>query len=138
MSISLNEQNAIKNYFKTQPVVVVYFFGSIATGLENSQSDVDIAVLFDDSVKKETRFQKKLEILGVLTSILRRDDVDVVILNDSPVALKFSAIQPAKIIYEKDTYKKVLFEAKALSDYQDYSYYIRENTMNSLGSISQM
>ena len=38
---------AIADYFKTQPVVKAWVFGSFARGEETPQSDVDILVVYD-------------------------------------------------------------------------------------------
>ena len=46
----MNTKNMIKliaNYFKTQPVLKAWLFGSYARGEETAQSDVDILVVFD-------------------------------------------------------------------------------------------
>ena len=39
----------IIEYFKTQPVVKVWLFGSFARGEENEMSDVDLLIQFDHS-----------------------------------------------------------------------------------------
>ena len=41
--------NAIANYFKTQPVLKAWLFGSFARGEETPISDVDILVVLDNS-----------------------------------------------------------------------------------------
>ena len=43
--------NKIADYFKTQPVLKAWLFGSYARGEENENSDVDILVAFDDNAK---------------------------------------------------------------------------------------
>ena len=42
-------QQTIANYFKTQPVLKAWLFGSFARGEETPLSDVDIIVLLDHS-----------------------------------------------------------------------------------------
>lgn len=39
----------IADYFKTQPVLKVWLFGSFARGEEHKDSDVDLLILFDHS-----------------------------------------------------------------------------------------
>ena len=39
----------IAEYFKTQPVLKAWLFGSYARGEENAKSDADILVAFDDT-----------------------------------------------------------------------------------------
>lgn len=41
----------IADYFKTQPVVRAWLFGSFARGDETSESDVDILVQYDDTAR---------------------------------------------------------------------------------------
>ena len=43
-----NMTKVIANYFKTQPVLKAWLFGSYARGEETPQSDVDILVVFDN------------------------------------------------------------------------------------------
>ena len=40
----------IRNYFKTQPVLKAWLFGSFARGEENYFSDVDLLVEYDENV----------------------------------------------------------------------------------------
>ena len=42
-------QQTIADYFKTQPVLKVWLFGSFARGEESEMSDVDLLVQFDHS-----------------------------------------------------------------------------------------
>ena len=41
----------ISDYFKTQPVLKAWLFGSYARGEENVNSDIDILVTFDNNAK---------------------------------------------------------------------------------------
>ena len=41
---------AIQEYFKSQPVLKVWLFGSYARGEETTDSDVDLLVQFDGSI----------------------------------------------------------------------------------------
>ena len=41
----------IREYFKTQPVLKAWIFGSYARGEETPESDVDILVVYDDKAR---------------------------------------------------------------------------------------
>jgi predicted nucleotidyltransferase len=41
----------IADYFKTQPVVKAWLFGSFARGEETPESDIDILVQYDDAAR---------------------------------------------------------------------------------------
>ena len=55
MSIQIMQQT-LADYFKTQPVVKAWIFGSFARGDENSNSDIDILFIPDRSQKPFTLF----------------------------------------------------------------------------------
>ena len=137
--LSHEDKQKIKDYFAKQPnIEVVYLFGSQSDGKANSLSDIDLAVLFSESTTPDKRFDQKLTIMGELGSILKTNDIDLVDLNSAKIALRFSAIENRDIIFLKNNSARVLFEADTMSRYQDYKYYISENTKNSLASISVM
>ena len=77
----------IKEYFHTQPVEVVYLFGSQTEQETHPTSDVDIAILFQKGLEKNKRFDLKLEYIGQLSRILMTDFLDVVDLQDAPLLL---------------------------------------------------
>lgn len=64
---------------KYPELVFVYLFGSLATGSGGNMSDVDLAVY----VKQQGSFTflRKLQFHGDCCRVLRRNDVDVVVLN---------------------------------------------------------
>jgi hypothetical protein len=66
-------------------VVSAYLFGSRAEGRAHRESDVDVGVLLDRRVypTKRERFEARLKLIGALGSCLKRDDVDLVVLNDA-------------------------------------------------------
>ena len=68
----------IADYFKTQPVLKAWIFGSYARGEETPESDVDIALILKDD--SETRHDQMLDIvvdyeleLGVTLSVVPID-----------------------------------------------------------------
>lgn len=137
--ITLKQKEKIKEYFSHQPVDAVYLFGSQTNDKANKLSDIDFAVLFKPEINQSDRFDLRLEYmskLGVITGF--PDQADVIDLELAPLPLKFSAIHPRHDIYISDKNRKVLFEAETMSGYFDYSYYMRQNTLISLASISKM
>src|SRR3989344_9118118 len=88
--------------FESYPEIkLVYLFGSRATGKAGPLSDYDFAVYIDekDPIK---RFDIRLGLMGKISSKLKRDDVDVAVLNDiKGPELKFNIIKDGIIIFEK-------------------------------------
>lgn len=133
------QKELIERYLKGQRTIdVAYLFGSQTTNKSNNLSDVDIAVLFKQKLSTNTRFSEKLRLMGGLSDILQRNDVEVVDLNSANTPLRFSAIENRSLLTVNSNLERVLFEADTMSRYQDYKYYLDLNTKNSLASISRM
>ena len=89
----------IADYFKTQPVVKAWLFGSFARGEETLESDVDILVEFDREKAKVGLF-KYCAMITDLENLLNRP-VDLV---ENGALLPFAertANRDKKIIYER-------------------------------------
>ena len=121
-----NNIKNLNNIFQLYPQVkLVYFFGSRAENKYGPLSDYDFAVYLDEKDKKK-RFDIRLNIMGKLSSEIKTDAVDVVVLNDvkSP-ELNYSIIKKGKLIYEKEPYK-VAIEPRILNAYFDFMYGLRK------------
>ena len=67
-------------------VISAYLFGSHAAGRAHRESDVDVAVLLSRTAfeSAEARFRERVRLSAWLVGELRRNLVDVVVLNDVP------------------------------------------------------
>jgi len=89
---------AIADYFKTQPIVKAWLFGSFARGEETPLSDVDLLVVYDDKVR--VSLLKHSAMINDLEDLLDRP-VDLV---EDGTLLPFaveSANRDKKLIYER-------------------------------------
>ena len=112
---------------KQKHVKLAYLFGSVAEGKEGKLSDVDIAVFLDESLSKKERFDLQLKLISGLMSILKTDRIDLIVMNDAPLLLKYNIIKHGKIL--KDSIEtRVKVESRILSDYLDMKYYIDRHT----------
>jgi|GEM_PF-341518 len=103
-------------------IIAVYLFGSYAEGKQVSGSDVDLAVLLDVDFPSTRYFEKKLELLSILTSLLKTDEVDLVILNQAPPFLSYRILSRGRLIYEKKDGKsqRVYFQVRTYNLYFDF------------------
>ena len=91
-------QQTIAEYFKTQPVLKAWLFGSFARGEETLLSDVDLLVQYDDKVR--ISLLKHCAIMNDLEELLGRK-VDLVEEGELlPFAVE-SANHDKKLIYER-------------------------------------
>lgn len=111
-----------------------YIFGSYATGKNDKNSDIDIAVL----LREPYDHMLKLYLLGELNTILKRDDIDLVILNSANTVLKHQVIKYGRAVYEENLNAKVEFEVKALDEYMDMEPFRRRQAEIVKMQISDM
>jgi len=118
------EIDEVKAFIKAQENVrVAYLFGSLAKGRASHLSDVDIAVLLDGRLDKQESFDLKLGLINGISSILKTDRLDVVVMNNAPLLLNYNIIREGKILDSKDEGERVMFETHILSRYLDRMYY---------------
>ena len=75
---------------KQKHVKLAYLFGSVAKGNEGKLSDVDLAVFIDESLSKSDRLNLELKLMSEMTSILKTDKVDLTVINNAPLLLKYN------------------------------------------------
>ena len=92
-------QQAIADYFKIQPVLKAWLFGSFARGEETPQSDVDIHFVPDYSGKPFTLFTHGGMLMD-LQELLGRD-VDLVVEGTLRPYAAETANRDKKLIYER-------------------------------------
>ena len=97
MTLDKSKIEAIKNYFKTRPVLKAYLFGSYVRGVADKKSDIDILVDLDYSQKIGLQFiQMKLDLEKLLNS-----EVDLVSSNGMSKYIKPLVDIEKRLIYEK-------------------------------------
>ena len=116
-------------FFKTQEYVeLAYLFGSAAKDKAGVLSDIDIGVYISNRITKAQRDQKRIELIAKLTTILKNNSVDLLIINDTPPVLNFEIIKPNVPILIKDHDLKLDVEQHIMSRYLDRKHH--ENFLN--------
>ncbi|MFZ0613609.1 MAG: nucleotidyltransferase domain-containing protein [Desulfobacterales bacterium] len=99
-------------------VLFAYLFGSLATGVRQPSSDVDIAVYLEGH---ENFSETKLEILESLTDVLQTDEIDLVIFNTASLPLAMNILRKKRIIVDKQPFTRHLVESLTKRKYFDFS-----------------
>ena len=111
---------AVATFLKSRPEVqAAYIFGSVATGRARRDSDIDVGVLVSDKVMRRDPFQYRLELMTDLMSILKRDDVDLILLNEAPPLLAHRVLKNGKLIFERSASARVAFQVRTVNRYLD-------------------
>ena len=98
----------------TPPVLFAYLIGSYGSRDEGPLSDVDIATYLDLDSSADG-LNHKLSLYSELSRALRRNDIDVVLLNICENALLlYSILTESTLIYDTDPEARMLFEQRTL------------------------
>src|SRR5262245_5965289 len=109
---------AIVRYLESKPEVqAAYMFGSVIAGRARRDSDVDVAVLVSEKVMRGDPFRYRLGLMTDLMSILKRDDVDLILLNQAPPLLAHRVLKKGKLIFERSASARVAFQVRTINRY---------------------
>lgn len=123
----------LNDYFsKRNDIIAAYLFGSQARGRIGKLSDIDVAVLLDGDWNKQGMFKTRLEILGELSDLLRREDIDVVILNEAPPLLAHRILKEGKLLHSRTEKKRLDYEVRAILRYLDWKPFLEKYTKEAL------
>lgn len=101
-------------------IIFAYLFGSYAKGELTPLSDIDIAVFLEKGTK-HSYFDLKLSIHADFCRVLKRDDVDVIVLNTiNNFVLLDAIVREGKILFERDRVLREDFEIKTLHQSIDF------------------
>ena len=116
----------LKEYFiEKKGVLVVYLFGS-ASGKSHGwkkRPDLDIAILLDDYTLKDGSLKQQCIFWAELVALLKRDDIDVLILNTAPLILRHEVIKNGLILFEKEPSSRIDFEVSSELKFYDFKPY---------------
>jgi uncharacterized protein len=101
-------------------VAFAYLFGSVAKARAREASDVDVAVYFscEDEGAPADRLDRALDLEGRLESALKRA-VQVVVLNDAPLELRFNVLHHGIPLHARDRAARAHFFVDTGRHYYD-------------------
>jgi len=105
--------------FKQHPVCLAYLFGSQATRRTHPSSDVDVAILLDESLTSDEHFAERLRLLGDLSRIFGTDHVDLMLLNEASPLLAYETLRHGVLLYCADARTRIEFQVRTLRAYED-------------------
>jgi len=131
-------EKELTHYFSSKDnVILAYLFGSTVRGDTGKLSDVDIGVMLDENLSKKDRFDLELKLTGEIAILIKKNKIDLVVLNEAPLLLAYNIIKSG-IILKSDETQRVKFETKILSMYMDEKYYIKRHTEETLKRIAEV
>ncbi len=121
----LSDESLTKIY-RNLEVVAVYLYGSYARGEPSPFSDVDVGVLLAKNVPTEKYLDVELELTDSISRILGHPEVEVRVLNKTPVVFRYEIVRDGCLAYCSDEDVRVEFEASTMVEYFDFKYVLDE------------
>lgn len=132
MNLTRSRLAKLKLLIKGSGATLAFLFGSFASGETNSESDIDIAILFPPSLSARKRADARLKLLTKLSRTLPRE-IDLVVLNDiRSLFLKYVIVSEGLVIFEADRSESADYINNALREYFDFAPFLKEYHRRSL------
>jgi uncharacterized protein len=104
----------------SQNVLFAYLFGSHARGVEVESGDIDIAVFLNEPAV-DFVFDVKIDLYLDLTRALKRNDIDLVMMNRCKnLMLLYGIISDGYVIFDGDPATRIDYEQRLLHQAIDF------------------
>lgn len=101
-------------------VLFAYLFGSVARHSSSLLSDIDIAVFLAPDAK-DAYFDTKLSLYADFCRVLKRNDIDVIVLNSSTnIVLLDEIVRSGFVLFDSDRDLREQFELKVIHSAIDF------------------
>ena len=108
------------------PVAVAYLFGSQARGTARPDSDIDVAVLLDESMPPARQCDVALDAARGLAVESGLGGIEVVVLNSAPLPLRGRILVDRQIVFCRDEARRVDYETRTWSEFFDFQLSMRD------------
>lgn len=132
----------LERYFRqcaVEDIMAVYLFGSRGRGTAARESDVDIGIVLDPARRLDvaSRFDIRVRLTGELIHALQENQVDVVLLNESPPPLAARIIREGICVYSRNRERLREFERDAQLRAGDLLPFLRRMRQAQLERLSR-
>jgi len=110
----------IGDMLESSDVLVGYLYGSYARNQQTSLSDLDIAILLAQNSSALERSHLSLKLSHAIAEAMNGVDVDLRVLNDTPLEYRYNVIHDGIVIYSRDDGQRLEFESRSLMEYFDF------------------
>lgn len=116
--------SALQQYFQTrEKIVAVYLYGSHGRGTNNRLSDIDLAIMLEQTDSSTSKFH--LDLIGIVSQLLQTDNLDVQILSPQTAPAIAISMLKGQLVYCKNVQEKNIITAQILSRYQDFQPFLQ-------------
>jgi predicted nucleotidyltransferase len=118
-------ENQVKKFFENEnDIIAVYLFGSYASGRVRSNSDIDLAILFDS--RNRPAINRRLDKYMINLSRILRKDIHLTAMDFASEGLLEQIFKRGKCIIVNDTKIMAYFKMIAYSKIAGFHYHRRK------------
>lgn len=119
-----------------EPVAFAYLFGSHAEGTPTPRSDIDVAVHLTDGAEVDT-LAVRLHLAGVLEQAIGAGPVEVVVLDEAPLALAGRVREHGAVFYSRDDVARVRWDSLTARMYHDFRIHETRSARERLARLAE-
>ena len=132
--MSVNLPLILETLQQKDKVSAAWVFGSVATGKDRPDSDIDIAILFIEGLDKQARFNLRLDIAAELSGLTGRE-VDVIDMQASPLFLQHQVRRFGYLLLENDHAYRVDYDVKSRRQYLDFAPRLKKRNRQIINKV---
>ena len=96
-------QPVLHRFFaEEEKVLLAFLFGSYARGRAGTHSDVDLGVLVGHDTDLDDPYRLQSELQRGVGKTLHRYDVDLILLNEAPLTLRYQVVRYGQVLFERE------------------------------------
>lgn len=141
MKMISNIIEKLKEFTIPDGIIALYLYGSFIKGRLREDSDIDIAVLTEHSLKPEERLTLISELEALFSKIFKSSgfsqDINIMDMRAryASVELLYRIVREGQCIYERSHEERLEFENMVKSEYFDFYPFLRELRKKRYGRI---
>ena len=105
-------------------IIFAYLFGGLAKGDIHPLTDIDLAVYLKYTNELAAY---KLQLFNKITDVIGTSEMDLIILNTSPISLTGRILQKREVLVDKEPFSRHAFESLKLREFFDFK--IKEDSL---------
>jgi predicted nucleotidyltransferase len=117
VDIRLRLDGIKKILIEDENIIFVYLFGGLAKGDIHPLTDIDLAVYLKYTNELAAY---KLQLFDKITDVIGTSEMDLIILNTSPISLTGRILQSREVLVDKEPFSRHVFESLNLREFFDF------------------
>jgi predicted nucleotidyltransferase len=113
-------RSVLPELLQGRPVALAYLYGSAARGQTTPFSDVDVALVLNQSLSREEQFRLELSLQAEIEEACSLPEADVRVIDQAPLTVQGLVVTQGQLLYCRQESQRIQFETMVRQRYFDY------------------